>query len=124
MNRFHIWALALFSAMVLGLGVIATVGANPEPKLYFATIALLIVIGVIALLSALASRAEDDLQKLYFGVIGTLVGSVVGLTGGLLGGQAAADQTTEKTDQVQDTTNQVQNQVRELEETVKEAQPK
>jgi hypothetical protein len=79
-------ALIGFLAFITGLAALAP--ANTDAKYYFGAIGLVVVLGVIALLSVLAWKTDEGAQKLYFGVIGTLVGSVIGLTGGIAGGAA------------------------------------
>lgn len=87
--------VAFVAALALIAGLAALAPGDTDPKYYFGAIGLFLVLGVIGLLGVFAHNAEESAQKLYFGVIGTLVGSVIGLTGGIAGGTVGANDAAE-----------------------------
>jgi len=123
--------------ILIGAIVLLGPGEATDAKYYFGTIGLVGVLGMIGLLAVLARKAEESTQKLYFGVIGTLLGSVIGLTGGIAGGavsatnagQAAAadvavDQTKVASDAANATARRIRNSFKgDIADAVKQAVP-
>jgi len=87
------WGRAAIAFMftVVALAGLATLN-KADAQYYFASIGLLSVLGLVALLAVLAKGAADGQDKLYFGAIATLLASIAALVGGIGGGAVAGDE--------------------------------